>query len=1046
MTSDRNGNRTAFTYNAKGQLTQKIEAENTPLARTTLYEWWGPAAGNRLMRITLVGSHEITYHYSGPVRLSAVVWKNLSQHGINGQTRTTWYTYTDYGTNLGNGVMQPGMISAIRVDGPLTGTADEVRSDYDSSGNLTSTSNTLGHATTYTNHNGLGLPGRITGPNGDVSDFTYDARGRLKSVTTYPDGQNASSSTFNYLPSGHLASSTSADGLTTHRSYDSAMRLLMQYRNSAGALANGATQEQQQYTRNLAGDVTYVQNIAVEMTSQWVFQCYAPQGAPPEQCMEPFWEEQWIEAPVMKRGAFRDYDELSRARKDRGHFGKNIRYGYDANGNRTSSIDSQNRATTFIYDALDRLIQQTDPMSGATHFEYDKADRVTKVIAPNGATTTYVYDGFGQLWAEYSPDSGTTSHQYDQAGRLTGTTYGDGTNITYQYDAIGRLTWYGNASSGRGYGYDWCNYGKGRICNVESGSSTIHYAYMPDGRTSIRRELINAFGVTSDYWTRFYYDSLGRPSAITYPSGTAVGYGYAAGKLKTMTLNIGGVVTNIVSNTTYEPFGPAQEVTLGNGLQRVVPRDLDGRPTAIQVSAPGVYTQSLSYTYDTDDRVVQISNGIDSYYSHNFAYDGVGRMTSSTTHAGTVTVNDSLDGAGNRTARSRLDSVSGNTNVNYAVLQNSNRVQGISGSETREFQYDGRGNLTWTHLHGSYIASYGYDAFNSMVGASHFNGAVTTNNVYGYNGLGERVSKAAPSHGHYRYVYGPGAQLLSEHRDENDAWTDYLWFGEEIVGLVRAGQITFLHSDHLGRPEVGTNTAKSVVWKSANYAYSRGVVADAIGGLNIGFPGQYFDQETGLWYNVNRYYDSSLGRYTQSDPIGLTGGVNTYAYANTNPVSFVDPLGLQSKPDPLDNLIYPPSMNCSFTIDCYNTVVRGGVYGQLTLGAACGRAARLPVIAGIVCNSSVWMACGTLNERRCNGDYLPPLIVPNLPTPEMALEEEPVGTVTVGEIEQVREDTDLGGPTGSFGGYGGFMGGWLMMIGTVTVGEPEQEDEEEDGD
>lgn len=115
--------------------------------------------------------------------------------------------------------------------------------------------------------------------------------------------------------------------------------------------------------------------------------------------------------------------------------------------------------------------------------------------------------------------------------------------------------------------------------------------------------------------------------------------------------------------------------------------------------------------------------------------------------------------------------------------------------------------------------------------------------------------------------------------------------------------IYYIQGDHLGTPRVVTNGANQVVWRNQPLSEPFGLSAveeDPDGDsqsfvLNLRFAGQYYDKETGTHYNVQRDYDPVAGRYLQSDPIGLAGGANTYAYVESNPLLLVDPWGLCAK-------------------------------------------------------------------------------------------------------------------------------------------------------
>jgi RHS repeat-associated protein len=173
---------------------------------------------------------------------------------------------------------------------------------------------------------------------------------------------------------------------------------------------------------------------------------------------------------------------------------------------------------------------------------------------------------------------------------------------------------------------------------------------------------------------------------------------------------------------------------------------------------------------------------------------------------------------------------------------------------------------------------------------------------YVYNDEGQRTRKTVfNSNGSVRAItifhYDHSGYLITETTEVGDLIRDYLW----LEGMIPVAQIdgnagfetvTYLHTDHLMTNRLATDGVQQVVWRWEGEAFGNTEVQE-IGAttINLRFPGQYFDEETGLHYNMQRYFDPDLGRYITSDPIGLSAGLNTYTYANVNPIGEIDPTG-----------------------------------------------------------------------------------------------------------------------------------------------------------
>ena len=145
------------------------------------------------------------------------------------------------------------------------------------------------------------------------------------------------------------------------------------------------------------------------------------------------------------------------------------------------------------------------------------------------------------------------------------------------------------------------------------------------------------------------------------------------------------------------------------------------------------------------------------------------------------------------------------------------------------------------------------------------------------------------------FHYDFNGNIIAESYLDGNFNTEYLYNGKGRVALVNVstGEMFFFLNDRLGTPQMLTDASNTVVWEGLYKPFGEADVNPNSSVVNnFRFPGQYYDQETGLHYNWHRYYDPDTGRYLTPDPVGLAGGINLFLYADGNSVNLIDPLGL----------------------------------------------------------------------------------------------------------------------------------------------------------
>lgn len=569
---------------------------------------------------------------------------------------------------------------------------------------------------------------------------------------------------------------------------------------------------------------------------------------------------------------------------------------YDQLGLMIGSIDANNATLQAEYNALWQIIKFVDALAGETIYSRDLLGNITRVTDANGNQYNFEYDKNNNLIKETKALGNEVEYSYNEVNQLIQQKEANDNRIQYQYDAAGNNTKKSyfekdQSTPNQEVTYSY-NEADQLIDVLQTGDTNTHFVYQRDGLGRVVEENITYGSGTSSInkTLKYSYDQDGNLSSITYPDGTLISYTYEKNQLKQTTLANG----EVIKWTDYQWFLPTK-IIYPNAIQ-INHYDPLQRTSRIKLTSNTITLLDRQYTYD---KVGNISHIETEKGGSSYQYDLLNRLVlvkPSTEVQGIEAESYNYDAIGNRIGSAQQPGEWVYNNLNQLTKWG-------EGSNQTTLTYTPNSQLA-TEVTADKNLSYHYNVADRLIRVSRDNIELAS---YQYDPFGRRISKTVS--GEITYFIYTNEGLIAELDNSGKLDVAYGWTPDTEWGTkplwkanltanqtLQSATYNYLITDHLGTPQLAVNNQGQQTWK---------IYSDAFGNttldpnnqitLNLRFPGQYYDQETGLSYNYFRDYNSKIGRYIQQDPLGLSGGKNMYSYANGNPLRMIDPFGLTAE-------------------------------------------------------------------------------------------------------------------------------------------------------